>query len=212
MVNADHRIDLMRKNLPFAYNGMKIGLLGGSFDPAHTGHLHVAETAQALLGLDFVWWLVSPQNPLKKGSSPINQRLHSAKSVARGAKMVVTDIEGHLKTQYTIDTLKALKARYKGVRFVWLMGGDNLAGFEHWRGWQEIMRAVPVCVVSRPTAGPKARLGRMARQFTFNRINSNNAKCLVMRNPPAWVYVPARFNKLSSTMLRARKKSADKKS
>lgn len=196
----------MRKNLPFAYRGMKIGLLGGSFDPAHTGHLHVAETALALLGLDFVWWLVSPQNPLKKSSSPIDERLKSAKNVARGAKMVVTDIENHLKTQFTIDTLKALKARYNGVRFVWLMGGDNLAGFEHWRGWHEIMREVPVCVVSRPTAGPKARLGRMARQFAAQRINPNNAKCLAGDRPPSWVYVPARFNKLSSTMLRSRKK------
>ncbi len=200
----------MRFNLPFAYRGMKIGLLGGSFDPAHTGHLHVAETAQALLGLDFVWWLVSPQNPLKKSSSPIKERLLSAKSVARGAKMIVTDIETQLKTQFTIDTLKALKHRYKGVNFVWLMGADNLEGFEHWRGWRNIVSQVPICVVSRPTAGPKARLGRMARQYAAHRIHPNDAKCLANRKAPSWVYVPARFNKISSTILRARKKTVSK--
>ena len=193
----------MKRNYPLAYPGQKIGLLGGSFDPAHAGHLHVAETARALLGLDFVWWLVSPQNPLKKNSSPLSSRLKSAKSVARGSRMVVTTIESDLKTQYTLDTLKALKLRYKGVNFVWLMGGDNLGGFEHWRGWKEIVNEVPICVVSRPTAGPKARLGRMARHFAGKRLPLSKAKLVATDPPPTWVYIPARFNPLSSTALRA---------
>lgn len=194
----------MRNNWPLAFKGQKIGLLGGSFDPAHKGHLHVAETALDLLGLDFVWWLVSPQNPLKKNSSLLENRLESARKVARGPKMVVTKIETYLKTQYTIDTLKALKKNYVGVRFIWLMGGDNLAGFENWRGWKDIVKEVPICVVSRPSAGPKARLGRMARQFEHHRLAPTKARALVYKKAPAWVYVPARFNSLSSTQLRAR--------
>ncbi len=195
----------MRRNWPLAFRGQKIGLLGGSFDPAHSGHLHVAETAIDLLGLDFVWWMVSPQNPLKKTSSQLQDRLDSAKKIARGPKMVVTKIETQLKTQYTIDTLIALKKQYCGVKFVWLMGGDNLAGFENWRGWKDIVEEVPICVVSRPSAGPRARLGRMARQFDKYRLPLDKAPTLGNKKAPAWVYVPARFNPLSSTQLRARK-------
>lgn len=193
----------MRRNWPLAFKGQKVGILGGSFDPAHAGHLHVAHTALALLGLDCVWWLVSPQNPLKKGSSPLQKRYNSAKQVARGSKMVVTTIESDLKTNYTIDTLRALKQHYKGVHFVWLMGGDNLGGFEHWRGWKDIVNEVPICVVSRPSVGPKARLGRMARHYFNKRLPITKAQMLPNSKPPAWVYVPARFNSLSSTALRA---------
>lgn len=194
----------MKRNWPLAFRGQKIGLLGGSFDPAHAGHLHVAETALDLLGLDFVWWLISPQNPLKKNSSPLELRIESAKKIVRGSKMVVTKIETYLKTQYTIDTLKALKRNYGGVKFVWLMGGDNLAGFENWRGWKDIVAEVPICVVSRPTAGPKARLGRMARQYEKYRLPLSKARSLPSHKTPSWVYVPARFNSLSSTQIRAR--------
>ncbi|GBF57992.1 nicotinate-nucleotide adenylyltransferase [Candidatus Phycosocius bacilliformis] len=185
-----------------APRGMKVGLLGGSFDPAHSGHAHVAETARARLGLQCVWWLVSPQNPLKPKSSPLQHRLASARSVARGPHMVVTDIETRLKTQFTIDTLRALKRRFPGVHFVWLMGADNLAGFERWRGWQEIARLIPICVVSRPGAGPKARLGRLASRFPHARLKLEKAALCPGAVPPAWVYIPARWNPLSSTALR----------
>lgn len=190
---------------PIAYSGQKIGILGGSFDPAHNGHLHVAQTAADLLGLDMVWWLVSPQNPLKKNSSPLEMRFASAKKIARGPKMVVTTIETDLKTQYTIDSLRALKKYYSGVNFVWLMGGDNLQGFENWKGWKQIVAEVPICVVSRPTAGPKARLGRIARQFANKRAPLTAANKIASKKPPIWVYVPARFNTLSSTAIRAGK-------
>lgn len=196
----------MRKNWPLAFPGLKIGLLGGSFDPAHNGHLHVAETSAAVLGLDFVWWLVSPQNPLKKSSGPIKKRLESAMKIAKSPKMVVTNIEDKLKTQYTLDTLRSLKKHYKGVKFVWLMGGDNLGGFEKWRGWKDIVNEIPICVVSRPTVGPKARLGRMARQFAQSRLSLSQAKTMCYHKVPVWIYVPARFNSLSSTALRAKSK------
>jgi nicotinate-nucleotide adenylyltransferase len=192
------------RNAPRAPRGLKVGLLGGSFDPAHSGHAHVAETALRRLGLDCVWWLVSPQNPLKPKSSPLEARLSSAKSVASGSEMIVTDIETKLGTAYTIDTLKALKKRFPGARFVWLMGADNLAGFEHWRGWEEIARLVPICVVSRPKAGPRARLGRLARRFPGARLPIDGAMRAPFAKPPVWVYLPARWNALSSTALRAR--------
>jgi nicotinate-nucleotide adenylyltransferase len=192
------------RHLPRAPKGLKVGLLGGSFDPAHSGHAHVAETALRRLGLDCVWWLVSPQNPLKKTSSPIEARLNSARSVASGSDMIVTDIETHLGTSFTIDTLKALKRRYRGVHFVWLMGGDNLAGFEHWRGWQEIARIVPICIVSRPSSGPRERLGRLAKQFPSARLPIHAAMRAPFAKPPVWVYLPARWNGLSSSALRAR--------
>jgi nicotinate-nucleotide adenylyltransferase len=192
------------RHVPRAPRGLKVGLLGGSFDPAHSGHAHVAETAMRRLGLDCVWWLVSPQNPLKKSSSPLAARLDSARRVAIGSEMIVTDIETHLGTSFTIDTLKALKKRFKGARFVWLMGADNLAGFEHWRGWEEIARIVPICVVSRPSAGPKARLGRLARRYQGARLPEYAAMRTPFGKPPIWVYLPARWNKLSSTALRAR--------
>ena len=192
------------RNAPRAPRGLKIGLLGGSFDPAHSGHAHVAETALRKLGLDCVWWLVSPQNPLKATSSPLSARLDSARSVATGSDMIVTDIETQLGTSYTIDTLKALKKRFRGARFVWLMGADNLAGFEHWRGWEEIARIVPICVVSRPKAGPKTRLGRLARRFPSARLPVHAAMRVPFAKPPVWVHLPARWNALSSTALRAR--------
>ena len=180
-----------------------MGLLGGSFDPAHAGHAHVAETALARLGLDCVWWLVSPQNPLKPKSSPLSHRLASARRVARGRDMIVTDVETRLGTTYTIDTLKQLTRRFPGAKFVWLMGADNLAGFEHWRGWQQIARTVPICVVSRPGAGPRAQLGRLARRFPHARLSVGAAMKCALSKPPVWVYIPARWNPLSSTFLRA---------
>src|SRR5215468_7630205 len=122
-----------RRGLPQAYPGMKIGLFGGSFDPAHAGHAHVAETAQKRLGLDKVWWMVTPQNPLKPASSPLPQRLRSAKRFARGRKMAVTALESELGCRYTYQTVRKLKRLYPGVRFVMVMGADNLNNFRKWR-------------------------------------------------------------------------------
>ncbi|MEN9855213.1 MAG: hypothetical protein RL186_544 [Pseudomonadota bacterium] len=128
----------------------------------------------------------------------------SARSQARGPAMVVTDIESRLGTRFTLHTLRALKRRYCGVRFVWLMGGDNLAGFEDWLGWEEIARQIPICVVSRPGAGPRARLGRLVRRFAGGRLPLERAARLPFAKPPVWVYLPARWHGVSSTALRAR--------
>jgi nicotinate-nucleotide adenylyltransferase len=130
----------------------RIGLLGGSFNPAHGGHRRISLFAREALGLDEVWWLVSPGNPLKPkaGMAPLAARLASAQRQARRAPIVPTAIERELGTRYTIDTLRALKRRYPGYRFVWLMGSDNLAQFHRWRSWRAIARSMPIAVIARP--------------------------------------------------------------
>ena len=132
--------------------GLRIGLLGGSFNPAHEGHLYISEVALKRLGLDYVWWLVTPQNPLKgsAGLAPLADRLRQAKKIARHPRIVVMDIEQALGTRYSIDTLKALQRRFPLLRFTWLMGSDNLEIFRHWRRWREIAERVPIAVVQRP--------------------------------------------------------------
>lgn len=176
----------MKRGLPLAYPGMKIGLFGGSFDPAHEGHAHVAETALKRLDLDRVWWLVAPQNPLKPKSSPFAQRMQSARGQAKGAKMVVTDLEQKLGCGYTYQTLRALKRLYPGVSFTLIVGADNLASFRKWRNWHEVADAVPVAIVSRPGVGAAERLAA----------------------PPGWTYLTARFHRESSTAIRSRKRPA----
>lgn len=176
----------MRRGLPQAYPGMKIGLFGGSFDPAHAGHAHVAETALKRLGLDKVWWMVTPQNPLKATSSPLDQRVRSAERFARGRKMEVTALESTLGCHYTYQTLRKLRRFYPGVRFVLVMGADNLDNFKKWRNWREVAQNVPVAIISRPLAGPRA-----------------HAKIL-----KDWIYLPARLHGENSTALRPRARQA----
>lgn len=185
--------------------GLRVGLLGGSFNPAHAGHAHVARTAMLRLGLDRVIWLVSPQNPLKdaRQSAPLAERMNSARRFARGPRMQVTDVETRLGVRYTIDTLRALKARWPGVDFVWIMGSDNLAGFHRWRGWTDIFRLVPVAVVARPGSLSRSRSAPAARRFAFARVHSREALTLPTRKAPAWTYLRAPLNPISSTTLRA---------
>jgi nicotinate-nucleotide adenylyltransferase len=176
----------MKRDLPLAYPGMKIGLFGGSFDPAHEGHAHVAETALKRLGLDRVWWLVSPQNPLKPKSSAFEERMRSAQSQAVGAKMVVSDLEQRLACAFTYQTIRALKRLYPGVSFTLIMGADNLANFRKWRNWREVAAAVPVAIVSRPGVSPADRLSA----------------------PRDWMYLNARLHRESSTAIRSSKRAA----
>ena len=186
--------------------GMKVGLLGGSFNPAHEGHAHVAETALARLGLDAVIWLVSPQNPLKsrRDTEPLDRRMASARKQARGPRMLVSDAESRIEAQYTLDTLRILKARHPGVHFVWIMGADNLASFHRWKGWLQIMQETPVAVVSRPWAAMKGRLSPAAKRFARYRHSSASARRLPYMAPPAWVFLRGPFNFQSSTALRSR--------
>jgi nicotinate-nucleotide adenylyltransferase len=186
--------------------GMRVGLFGGSFNPAHEGHAHVAETAMRRLNLDKVIWLVSPQNPLKSSAETagLADRMDGARRWARGPGMIVSDAETRLGSQYTIDTVRALKVRFPRVRFVWIMGADSLATFHRWRGWTQIMREVPVAVISRPWISLKSRFSPAAIRFRRFRRTSGEAMGLPAARPPAWVFLRGRFNYQSSTQLRAR--------
>ena len=191
--------------------GMRVGLFGGSFNPAHEGHAHVAETALRRLRLDRVIWLVSPQNPLKPTheTEELTRRVWNALRYAQGPSMIVSDAETRIGSRYTIDTLRVLKARYPGVCFVWIMGADSLASFHRWRGWTQIMREVPVAVVSRPWITLKSRFSPAARRFSHARVPASAAMTLPDRKPPAWVYLNGPLNFTSSTALR-RKAAAGK--
>ena len=173
---------------------MRIGLLGGSFDPAHDGHLYVSEIARRVLKLDYVWWLVSPGNPLKPEPDALGVRLARARTAARQHPFIrVTDIEQRLGTRYTIDTVRALKHRFPRVRFVWLMGSDNLEQFARWRSWREIARIVPIAVVRRPGSVLAPLHAPLARRLG------------VARSPgpaPSLVVLDGRRNWDSSTVLR----------
>ena len=185
---------------------MKVGLYGGSFNPAHEGHAHVAETARQRLGLDRVIWLVAPQNPLKSSheTRPLTRRMAGVRAFARDRGMIVSDVESRIGTRYTLDTILALKARFPGVHFVWIMGADSLVGFHRWRGWTQILRAVPVAVVSRPWISLKSRSSPAARRFAAARLPFHRAKALPSQAPPAWIFLYGPLNFQSSTALRER--------
>jgi len=185
--------------------GMRVGLYGGSFNPAHEGHAHVAETARRRLGLQLVVWLVSPQNPLKSSreTAPLEARMTSARARAAGPSMVVSDLETRLGVNYTVDTLRLLRARYPRVRFVWIMGADGLAQFHRWRGWTQILQATPTAVIARPGVSLRARLAPAARRFARARIPVAAAHRLADMSPPAWVFLDGPLNFQSSSRLRA---------
>lgn len=191
----------MRAGLPFAGAGMVVGLLGGSFDPAHAGHVHITREAIKRLGLDRVWWLVSPGNPLKaRGPAPLDRRLAHARAVMRHPRVDVTDVEARLGTRHTARTIAALQARHPGVRFVWLMGADNLATFHLWEDWRAIMARVPVAVLARPGLRLAARTAPAARAYRRRRVPPMG---IGLRRPPAWTFVDVPMHPASSSAIRA---------
>ena len=195
----------MRAGLPFAGRGQVVGLLGGSFDPPHGGHVQITQEAMQRLGLDWVWWVVSPGNPLKKeGPAPLPVRIAAARALVRHPRVKVTDLEARLGTRYTAETLERLIPRYPGVRFVWLMGSDNLAQFHRWRDWRRIMGTVPVAVLARPGAKLSARFAPAARAFRGAQLNEGEARMLARRGAPAWVVLNMPLNPLSSSAIRAK--------
>ena len=189
---------------PLAFPGQRVGLLGGSFDPAHPGHVHVTRWALRALGLDRVWWLVSPGNPLKTDApADLSRRLQAARALMRHPRVTVTDLESRAGTRYTAETLALLKVRYPGVRFVWLMGADNLRSFHRWDRWEAIMESVPVAVFARPGEQLRAGLSPAARRYARWRLPQSEAAALPFRDPPAWTLLSGRMLDLSSTKLRA---------
>ncbi|MEM7023583.1 MAG: nicotinate-nucleotide adenylyltransferase [Pseudomonadota bacterium] len=197
----------MAETAPRTTSRPAIGLLGGSFNPAHQGHRAISLQALKQLRLDKVWWLVSPQNPLKasQGMAPFERRLASARAVAAGdPRLVVTDLEQRLGTRYSIDTMRWLKRRCR-ARFVWLIGADNLAQLPAWRGWRQLVELVPIAAVDREPYSYRALAGRMARRYAARRRPERDAPKLARQDPPAWVYLRMRRQKASSTAIRQEK-------
>jgi nicotinate-nucleotide adenylyltransferase len=182
---------------------MRIGLLGGSFDPPHRGHLHVSQVAINTLGLDAVWWLVSPGNPLKSHMpKPLSERVEMAKLLAAHPKIKVSSLEERLGTRYTVDTLAKLRERYRQKRTIWIMGADNLAEFHRWRRWREIMSQTPVAIMDRPGWRYKALASPAARTFARYRLDAARARLLPLLNPPAWCMLAMPMANISSTAIR----------
>ena len=194
---------MVNHEFPFARAGRVIGLLGGSFDPAHAGHVHITQAALARFGLDEVWWLVTPGNPLKeRGPAPLADRLQEARRVMQHPRVSVTDIEARIGTRYTAQTIANLQMRYRGVRFVWLMGADNLAQFHHWQDWQDIMSRVPVGVLARPGDRISARMSPAARIYRAQRLIGRAAMLLGRTPAPAWSFINLPMSQSSSTAIR----------
>lgn len=187
-----------------AFSGLRIGLLGGSFNPAHEGHRAISLFALKRLGLDQIWWLVSPQNPLKPecGMASLIERLKTARAVARSPRIIVTDLESRLGTRYAIDTLRALLRRFPRTHFVWLMGADNLDQISVWRKWPDIFHKVPVAVFRRPAYAAGRGSSKAAQRFDYAWLPASKGKNLAECKPPAWLVLDNRLNSLSATSIR----------
>ena len=189
-----------------------MGLLGGSFNPAHDGHRHVAKLALARLGLDQVWLLVSPGNPLKsdKGMAPFAERLRGAAALGDGRRVIATAIEAAFGTRYSVDTLRILRRRFPRIRFVWIMGADILTQLPRWRRWREIVRELPFVVLPRPGYTLPALAGQAAGRLRGGRRPAHEAPIL-SRSRSGWVFLPAPQNATSATAIReARRPKASK--
>ncbi len=195
--------ETMRHRRPQARAGQVVGLLGGSFDPAHKGHAHITREALRRFGLDQVWWVMSPGNPLKaEGPADMARRMARARAVMDHPRVTVTDIEAQLGTRYTAQTLRRLRRLYPGVRFVWLMGADNLAQLDRWQDWQQIMEGVPVGVLARPGQRISARASKAARIYRAARLPARAGRLLARGGAPRWCFVNVPMVDISSTRIR----------
>jgi nicotinate-nucleotide adenylyltransferase len=187
------------------HHKLRVGLLGGSFNPAHQGHRQLAALALRRLRLDQVWLMVSPGNPLKKakGMAPMAERLASARGIADGRRVIATAIESRIGTRYTADTLAALRIRFPAVQFVWLMGADILAELPRWRHWLRVAHTVPLAVVPRPRYNHRALAGQAAHRLRGAWRKPRTAPVLAQQTRPAWTFLPAPQNAISATALRA---------
>ena len=188
---------------------MAIGLYGGSFNPPHEAHRMVATLSLRRLGLDRVWLLVSPGNPLKDNRAlpPLEARLKATRALMGDPRVEATGLEAGIAAAHTIDIVSHLVARRPGVRFVWIMGADNLASFHRWRRWREIASLIPIAVIDRPGATFAPLSARAARALGPSRIDERDAAGLAYMDPPAWVFLHGRRLDLSSTALRGRRAS-----
>lgn len=188
----------------------KIGILGGSFNPAHEGHIYISKKALKLMALDEVWWLVSPQNPLKskEGMAPFEKRFSYAKQIAP-KKIIVSDFEKRVKNNFTYNTLKKIQERYPRYKFVWLMGVDNLEHFHLWHKWKEIFDIIPIAVFERKDQFRRYPALQTKAARKFMRFKTRAAKNLAYRQPPAWNYFPIKSHPASATKIRGNKSDDD---
>jgi nicotinate-nucleotide adenylyltransferase len=191
--------------LPRHPAGLRIGLLGGSFNPPHAGHRLISLIARKQLELDRIWWIVTPGNPLKDTQSlpPQEERMAASQALMPEPFIDITGFEAEIGTRYTLDTLRYLKLRCKGVRFVWLMGADNLRQFHRWQGWREIARLMPIAVIDRPGATLKATASRATHGMAGSRIKIHAAATLASRKRQGWIFIHGPRSPLSSTAIRA---------
>jgi nicotinate-nucleotide adenylyltransferase len=191
-------------SLPMTQSGQRIGLLGGSFNPPHAAHVLISRIALARLGLDQIWWIVTPGNPLKQRGDLLSlaDRIERSRDLARDPRIVVTGFESGLRTTFTAATLAFLKRRKPGVSFVWIMGADCLVEFHRWRQWRDIFRKMPIAVVDRPGQHLAGVSSVAARTFANARIPQSRARCLATARLPAWTLLTGPLSPLSSTALR----------
>lgn len=184
----------------------RVGLFGGSFNPAHEGHAHVAREALKRLSLDEIWLLVSPQNPLKPqaGMAPFAARMASAAAVCAGdPRLRAVALEDWLGTRFTADTLGACRRRFPRISFVWIMGADNLVQIDRWDRWKSIFHNMVIAVFARPAYSTKALAGKAARVFSTARVGPRRVRRLATQAPPAWTFFHVRLNPASATRIRA---------
>ncbi len=189
---------------PVATPGQRVGIMGGSFNPPHEGHLIAATTALRRLQLDQLWWVVTPGNPLKDhdGLRPLTERLLACQEMANDPRFHVTGFEAELGSPYTAATLAFLQTRHPGVRFVWVMGADNLESFHCWQNWQSIAGSIPIAVVDRPGWRHKALASPAGRALEDFRVPEADAALLPGLRRPCWVFLTSRLSAQSSTALR----------
>jgi nicotinate-nucleotide adenylyltransferase len=192
------------QSIPLYTNGMRVGLLGGSFNPPHAAHRAISLFALKRLKLDRVWWLVTPGNPLKDhdGLRDLDARAEAAQKMAGDPRIDVSCLESVIRTRYTVDTISYLRRRASGLRFVWIMGADNLAQFHRWQNWRRIASEVPIAVIDRPPQSFRALAAPAAQALARYRLPENQAARLADQRAPAWVFLTGMKLNLSSTGLR----------
>lgn len=191
--------------MPPTERGMVIGLFGGSFNPPHEGHALVTEIAMKRLGLDQLWWIVTPGNPLKnkRELAPLAERIAASEALIDDPRVKVTAFEKTLGQSYTAQTLSHIRKRNSDCRFVWVMGADNLATFHHWQHWEEIARTFPIAVIDRPGSTLSYLSSKMAKTFDYARVDEAHSQALAFRDAPAWTFIHGPRSALSSSAIRA---------
>lgn len=190
--------------MPHCEKGNVIGLFGGSFNPPHEGHVLVAKTALQRIGLNQLWWMVTPGNPLKKhlNQLPLKERMQQSAALIDDPRIKITGFEQAINSRNSVTTISHILTRNTGVNFVWIMGADSLASFHHWFRWRDIVNMIPIVIVDRPSAQMSALSSPMAQTFKYYRINERNISILPFMKPPAWGYIHERLSDASSTRLR----------